>query len=438
MHWRGTIVIRSVIVGALTALLVIGFLSAQKSPISYATPEEADPYVRFAMEAFDQISEKYWIKPGSFAQFNSPELPQLFQLALAKGGVSATLATSTRAGTAALIADALKNATSTEVKKKLVTDTVSLVLYNLIPYGRNALYSEQQVTQLRNEVANVNPEKDLYKNLGVEKGASETEIQKAYTEKAATLAASSSSAAKEELKAVDYAHKVLSSAPQKQLYDTAQVEPSVFSHTLGRTLYVSFNKISPTTLQEFGWAVLAASTTPGLDSLILDMRGNVGGSLDFAPAFVGLFIGANQYAFDLYHQGENDPQRTTLGQFPELSRYREVAVLTDPMTQSTAETTTAVLKRLRLAHVVGERTRGWGSVENTYPLKTEIDPATTYALFLVNSLTLRDDQQPIEQNGVLPDVDTSASGWQRKLSNYFSSPSLISALTARAAAPPLR
>jgi len=428
------------LVGATVALvLVVGAVVWLRGhPAGLFTPQEADPYVRFTMEAYDTINQNYWIKPGSFGQFNTPELPQLFQLAVQKEGLSATLATSTRSGTAALLSDAFALATSTEAKKQMALQTLTLVLYNLPPVGRGSLLSQSQVTALRQDVANINPGNNLYEHLGVSKSASLSQIEQAYSQKSAELARATSTAAKAEIEKVVYARNVLTDSAKKQLYDSAQIEPSVFAHTLGRTLYLSFNKISPTTLQEFGRAVDAASTTPGLDSMILDMRGNVGGALDFTQAFVGLFIGSNQYAYDLYHQGETQPQRTTVSQFPELARYRELAVLTDAMTQSTAELTTATLKRLRLAKVVGTRTRGWGSVENTYPLKTIIDPSTSYALLLVNSLTLRDDQEPVEQNGVLPNVDTSVPGWRAKLSDFFDSPSLLAALRDSAASPPLR
>lgn len=436
---KGRFAFAGIVVFVFVALLggTYFFFFRSSAPV-YATPQEADPSVRFAMEAYDAITEHYWIKPGMFAQFNTPELPKLFELAVQKVGSTATLATSTRSGTALLLADALKSATSTEAKRQFALQTLAVVLYNLPPTGRDSLLSKQQETALRQDVANVNPGTDLYQNLGLQKGAAVAEVDKAYAQKAAELKNATSTEAKAELKKVAYAHGVLTNTVQKQLYDTAQIEPSVFAHVLGHTLYLSFNKISPTTLQEFALSVDAASTTPGLDSMILDMRGNVGGSLDFAQAFLGLFIGGNQYAFDLYHQGDDQVQRTTQQQFSELSRYGEMAVLTDNMSQSTAELTTAILKRAKIAHVVGTKTRGWGSVEDTYPLKTVIDPSTSYSLLLVNSLTLRDDQQPIEQNGVIPDVDTSKTDWQKELSKYFTSPSLIKALTTQATAQPLR
>lgn len=433
---------RIVFAAALAAAVLGGegyyFHTHQVQATPYQTPQEADIYVRFMMEAYDTIEQEYWIRPGDFVKFSSFELPQIFQLAVQKEGYTGTLATSTRAGTARLLKDALDIATSTGAKLDFTLKTVQLVLYNLQPLGRSGLLSKQQEVALRQDVANVNPGNDLYQNLGLAKGASVAQVDQAYAQKTAELQNATSTAAKAELPKVEYAHKVLMNPEQKVLYDTSLVEPSVFPHILGRTLYVSFNKIAPTTLQEFARAVDNASTTSALDSMILDMRGNVGGALDFMPAFLGLFIGGGQYAFDLYHQGDNQVQRTTLSPFPLLSRYGEIAVLTDGMTQSTAELTAAVLKRARIARVVGTTTRGWGSVENTYPLKTVIDPSSTYALLLVNSLTLRDDQQPIEQNGVIPDVDTRTADWQRQLPKHFTSASLLQALASRAAQPPLR
>jgi C-terminal processing protease CtpA/Prc len=172
--------------------------------------------------------------------------------------------------------------------------------------------------------------------------------------------------------------------------------------------------------------------------MIIDLRGNIGGDLTFPQYLLGLFIGDNQYAFDLYHQGNYETQRTVVAQFAELEKYGELAILTDNMTQSTAELTTAVFKGRRLAYVVGATTRGWGSVENTYPLKTIIDPTQTYSLLLVNSLTLRDDNQPIESNGVVPNVNISDKNWKQELSNYFHSSSLIGAIEQTVTQPPLK
>ena len=391
----------------------------------YQTEAEKDIYVRFDMEAYDTISQNYW------KEASSSNLAELFQFSLQKAAnLSAlpTLASKDRIGVADMLFSEFKKATSTETKKQLTLNTLAVALYNLIPQGRNSILSSVEEKQFRETVANVNPANDLYQNLGLPKGADQKSVDEAYQKKESELAKATTTEAKTELAKVSYAHKVLSDSDNKKIYDQTQIEPTVFGRIMDTTFYLYISKISPTTFGEFTRAIDYASTTSGLSNMIVDLRGNIGGDLSFPQYFLGLILGQNQYAFDLYHQGEYQAQRTVTPKFPEIDRYKEFAVITNDMTQSTAEILTATLKRLKIAQVVGTKTRGWGSVENTYPIKTVIDPKEKYSLLLVNSLTLRDDNQPIEMNGVLPDIDISSPNWKQKLPNYFKSPAFIKAL----------
>jgi C-terminal processing protease CtpA/Prc len=248
----------------------------------------------------------------------------------------------------------------------------------------------------------------------------------------------SSKEAKAKREEIAYVKKVLTNPQSKSLYDQAGIEPTIFTHKIGDTLYLYISKISPTTFGEFAYAIDSASSTKRLNSMIIDFRGNVGGSLDFLQNFLGLFVGPNQYAFDLFHQGDYQVQRTVQPKFPLLDRYKEIAIITDNMTQSTAELTAATFKRLHLAKVVGTNTRGWGTVENTYPVETVIDPSVKYTLLLVNSVTLRDDNQSIEGMGVDPNIRTTEKTWKGQLTNVFNSTSLIDALKQTAGVPPLK
>jgi len=401
----------------------------------YQTPEEADPYVRFGMEAYDIVAKNYWQKAPD------ADMAQLFQLALQKVLNSTelpALTTRDRAGTAKMLAAGFNTATSTEAKKQMVLNLALVALYNLQPTGRSGLLSAAQETALRQEVSNINPGTDLYKDLGVADKAPAAEVQKAYEAKQAELKDDTSAEAKAELAKAEYAQRVLSDDNNKRRYDIAKIEPTVFGRVLGKTLYFNMTQVSPTTLQEFGQAVERESKSPGLDSLILDLRGNIGGALDFVQAFMGLFLGQNQYAFDLFHQGEYQVQRTTLQKFDQLNRFKDIAILTDHMTQSTAEVTAAMFKKFRMAKIVGVTTRGWGTVENTFPIGAEIDPTNKYSILLVHSLTLREDNQPIETRGVEPDIDVSKAGWQSQVAHSFDSASIINALTQYATKPPLR
>ena len=196
--------------------------------------------------------------------------------------------------------------------------------------------------------------------------------------------------------------------------------------------------MSPTTESEFEKALANASKNPSLTNLVLDLRGNIGGDLAFAQTFIGLFRGPNQYAYDIFHNGAYDAQRTIgLAKLPTLDHFREMAVLTDNMTQSTAEIITAALKRDHRAVVVGDTTRGWGSIEQIIPMQTKLDD-TTYTILLVVGLTVADDAQPIEGRGVIPDISVKDASWRQKLGNFVYSSDLIAALKKTVTAAPLK
>lgn len=439
------LIIRLVLVVGTLILLVIGGyygytkyyakFSLNGKAVTYKTPEEKDIYVRFVMESYDSINENYW------AKMKEEDMAKLFQLSLQKVTNQKDLpaiATTTRAGVSKMVSDAVSTATSSLAKKELVVNTIIVATANLEPFGRNGLFSQKQEKALRENVSNINTETNLYKNLGIETGSSVIAVEKAYKEKSAILAKATSTEAKDELKKVVYAHKVLANEYNKKMYDENKIEPTIFGKVLGNTLYLSISKISPTTLSEIGMIVDNASTTPKLDSMIFDLRGNVGGALDFLQYFLGAFVGQNQFAFDLFHQGEYDAQRTTIGKFEPLSRYKDMAILTDNMTQSTAELTAATFKRLNMAKVVGGQTRGWGTVENTFPLATVIDENEKYSLFLVRSLTLRDDNMPIEGKGVTPDVDIKSQTFKEDLQKAFRNSSLIKAIEEQIKSAPIR
>lgn len=391
------------------------------------------------MEGYDDVEANYW------QQVSDPQLSQLFEAALTKArqnlnlAGSSTLATTTRDGVAQMLSQAFAGL-STTTEEQLAVQTLDVALYNLAPTGRDNLLSSQAQTQLQNTVNNVNPGNNLYSDIGLQSGASSSAVAQAVAQKIAALAASSSPSAKEALAQVRQANATLSNPTAKAIYDQTGAQATVFSRIINsHTLYIDISSVAPTTIAEFAAAADAASTTPALNSLIIDLRGNIGGDLSFAQEFLSLFYGPNAYAFDLYHQGSLEVQRTAqMSQDPTLSQFKEIAVLTDSMTQSTAELAASALKHDRLAYTVGTTTRGWGSVEAILPMQASIDPSQTYALELVEYLTVRYDGLPIEGNGIVPDVDVSKTGWQQNLSNYFNSPYLISGIESTVAKAPLQ
>lgn len=323
---------------------------------------EKDIYINFLVEVYDKIQENYWEK------ISDEELTTLFRAGAEKLTESPqTLEPKDKTGLKSMVSRLTKEMPEEE-KKEFSTKLADIVLRNLKPFNRSALYTERAEKDLQQRVENVNPE-------------------------------------------------------------TGEVEPTVISKLIRPDIfYIRLKKISPQTFDEFKAAADKVDNTEGLNSLILDLRGNVGGSIDLLPYFLGPFIGLDQYAFEFYKQAERTPFKTKTGWLPSLVRYKKVVILIDEATQSSAEVMAGTLKKYNAGVTVGRPTKGWGTVEKVFELEQQIDPQEKYSIFLVHSLTLRDDGQPIEGRGVSPLINIDDNDWQDQLLAYFNYPSLVEAV----------
>lgn len=387
--------------------LGVGSKYINKSTLQNTKSLEKNTLKAFVSEVYDKIKENYW------DNISDEDLLKLFSQAL---------------GTKEL---KTKDQLLPEIKDaKIATIAAGLVLANLRPAGRSGLYTQKQEEQLKNTVNNVNPGKDLYKDLGLAKGASSEAVQQAYQKKAEDLKKDNSSQAQEKLKQIAYAQDVLVKPDTKQRYDTNQVEPTIFTKILpGGFLYMQFKKFSPSSYDEFIRAFNSYQDDQTLFGLVFDLRGNIGGAIDATAYFLGNFIGRNQYAFDFYHKGEYLPFKTPTEKLASISKYKQIVILVDKNTQSSAEIMAASFKKYHVGIVVGTPTKGWGTVERVFPLDNQISSREKYSIFLVHSITLRDDNQPIEGRGVDPDVDIRKPDWQQQFFSYFRNPQLTDAVS---------
>src|SRR3989344_5352137 len=124
----------------------------------------------FVLEIYDKIKENYW------NNISDAELLDLFKLSMEKTGVNVTVA---KFENKDKLLEAINKATAgmkEEQRSQFLATAVSSVLSSLAPAGRSGLYTQKQEEQLKNTVSNINLEKDLYKDLGLQKGASETAV----------------------------------------------------------------------------------------------------------------------------------------------------------------------------------------------------------------------------------------------------------------------
>lgn len=377
----------------------------------------------FISEVYDKIKENYW------NNISDAELLDLFKLSMDKNGGSTDVVKFENKDKLLTALNKVTGGMQDDQKSKFIVSVVTSVLSSLSPAGRSGLYTQKNEEQLKNTVSNINPEKDLYKDLGLNKGASEAAVAQAFQAQAAKLAQDQSPEAKEKLKQIAYAKDTLTQKDTKTRYDQNQIEPTIFTKIPAPgVLYVQFKKFSPTSLEEFQKAFDTYKSDSSLSGLILDLRGNIGGAIDATAYFLGFFLGKNQYAFDFYHKGEFLPFKTPTDKLPSISKFKQIVILVDNQTQSSAEMMASSMKKYHIGVVVGIPTKGWGTVERIFPLDNQISQKEKYSLFLVHSITLRDDNQPIEGRGVDPDINIQQPSWSEQLFSYFRNPQLILAM----------
>ena len=206
---------------------------------------------------------------------------------------------------------------------------------------------------------------------------------------------------------------------------TGQIEPSITGRALTNDIYyLKHTKFSPNSLTELEKTANESEKQPQMTTLIYDLCGNIGGSLDLLPYFLGPFIGQNQYAYQAYHQEQKEEVKTQTGWLNSLVKFKKVIILVDQETQSSAEVMAAVLKKYNVGVLVGTKTKGCGTVERVFPLQNQPDPGQKFSVFLVHRLTLREDGEPIEGRGVEPAVNIKTKNWENELYKYTRYPEL--------------
>lgn len=397
-----------------------GYFLAHK--ITSKEKKSLDPYLAFTLEIYDKIQQNYWEK------LTDEQLINFYNLALAKlTNQQPSLKSNDKKTLEKEISSAIKNFDQNK-KKEFVTQLSDLVLANLQPFGRSRLYSKKEEKALSDNVQNINPEVNQYDILDIDKNASSEAIKSAYETKSSQWnpKTNKSPEAKQKYEQINHAYEVLADQENKKVYDESGSEPTMSWKIIPPDIfYVQLTKFSPTTVEELQRVFTKSNEVSGLNTLILDLRDNIGGLIDGLPYFLGPFIGLDQYAYQFFHQGDKTDFKTKTGWLPDLVKFKKVVILINENTQSSAEVMAAALKKYNVGVLVGTPTKGWGSVEKVFPLDNQITTDETYSIFLVHSLTLREDSQPIEGRGVEPAININNSDWEKQLYDYFYYPNLV-------------
>lgn len=414
---------------AFAALLSIEFLTSftHVQALQQTLVEKLETrniYQQFVGEVYDLIKNNYW------DNITDDRLSALFVLGSQQLGHSTTTSTPDKKGVEQMVGKIIKDLDK-EKKREFVLRLCDSVLTSLTPNGRSRLYNAQLKQQLINTVSNVDVNTDLYKTLGVSQDATQDEVKKSYSQKVDELQKEDQKkpAVKQELEDVKRAYEALATPDRRQAYDKYKVEPTVAVRFIKPgILYFPIKRISPQTYDELQKSIDSVPQNQQGDALILDLRDNIGGSVDLLPQLLGPFIGKDQYAYEFFHKSERVPHKTTTGWLAGLVPYKNIVILIDGQSQSSAEVMATTLKKYNVGVLVGTKTKGWGTVEGIFDLKTPLDENQKFSAILVHSLTLREDGLPIEGRGVDPTIDITQPNWDKQLFAYFHRQDLVDAV----------
>jgi len=143
-------------------------------------------------------------------------------------------------------------------------------------------------------------------------------------------------------------------------------------------------------------AEVLAKETPGTSALLLDLRGNGGGSLDAAVEALGLLLPGAKL-FPLIHRGA--VTEVLEAQKPEQAYAGPLAALVDGDTASAAEMLAGAIQAYARGTLIGARTFGKGCVQEYFD-----DVVSTGVLRMTTLQFVMPNGHPLQQIGLSPDL----------------------------------
>ncbi len=162
---------------------------------------------------------------------------------------------------------------------------------------------------------------------------------------------------------------------------------------------ISITTFSQNTAEEFK-KVYDEMIGKGMTSLVLDMRGNPGGILDVAEEIANMFVPAGEIIVQTeYDNGKKEPFYADENHGFKIDT--PTVVLVDKGSASASEIVTGALQESAGIKVVGEKTYGKGTIQQTAPMGDQSELKLTVGKWLTP------DGNWVHEKGITPDVEVS-------------------------------
>lgn len=127
--------------------------------------------------------------------------------------------------------------------------------------------------------------------------------------------------------------------------------------------YIKISTINEDTYDEFN--NILNTEIKGKSRLILDLRGNTGGSVESAIKIVQAIVPKGDIITLKDKYGKVEKYTTNLEKPP----FEKIAILTDSLTASSSEIITSAIKDSKMGFTVGTKTYGKGTVQDVFAIK---------------------------------------------------------------------
>jgi len=146
--------------------------------------------------------------------------------------------------------------------------------------------------------------------------------------------------------------------------------------------YIKLSTFNETTSRELGEALRKLDST-GLQAVILDLRGNLGGLLNEGISVADMFLDKGQVVVS--HRGRSSPERVYRVSAGNRGVTYPLVVLIDRSSASASEIVAGAIQDHDRGLVLGETSFGKGLVQNVYPLSENTGLALTIARYYTPS-----------------------------------------------------
>jgi carboxyl-terminal processing protease len=175
--------------------------------------------------------------------------------------------------------------------------------------------------------------------------------------------------------------------------------PSVSSELKGTTGIITLNRFDDETASLTRKAAVNLKDR-GMKSLVVDLRGNGGGSLDAAPAVAGLWL---DHKLVVTIRSNNGESQRLYSDGEAILKAVPTIILVNEGTASASEILTAALEHYKVSRTVGQTTFGKGTVQQLLSLPGGAELKVTIKRWYTPQNT------NINKKGIKPDVSVGLS-----------------------------